>query len=63
MRGRIEELRELIRYHNRLYYVEDVPEVSDAEYDALYKNSKPSKPNIPSSSPPTPRRKGWALNL
>ncbi len=36
-RGRIEELRELIRHHNRLYYVEDAPEISDAEYDALYR--------------------------
>ncbi|HZC19338.1 MAG TPA: NAD-dependent DNA ligase LigA, partial [Rubrobacteraceae bacterium] len=35
-RGRIEELRELIRHHNRLYYVEDAPEIGDAEYDALY---------------------------
>jgi DNA ligase (NAD+) len=36
-RGRIEELRELIRHHNRRYYVEDTPEILDAEYDALYK--------------------------
>ena len=37
VRDRIEELREQIRYHNRRYYVEDAPEISDAEYDALYK--------------------------
>lgn len=37
IRGRIEDLRELVRYHNRRYYVEDAPEISDAEYDALYK--------------------------
>jgi DNA ligase (NAD+) len=37
IRGRIEDLRELVRYHNRRYYVEDTPEISDAEYDALYK--------------------------
>lgn len=36
MRGRIEDLREQIRYHNRRYYIEDAPEISDAEYDALY---------------------------
>ena len=36
VRGRIEELREQIRYHNRRYHVEDAPEISDAEYDALY---------------------------
>ncbi|CAA9504353.1 MAG: DNA ligase (NAD(+)) [uncultured Rubrobacteraceae bacterium] len=35
VRGRIEDLREQVRYHNRRYYIEDAPEVSDAEYDAL----------------------------
>lgn len=33
---RVEELRRLIRYHDRKYYVEHSPEISDAEYDALY---------------------------
>ena len=32
----IERLRELIRYHNRRYYVLDDPEISDAEYDRLF---------------------------
>ena len=36
MRERIEALRERVRYHNRRYHVEDAPELSDAEYDALY---------------------------
>jgi len=36
IRGRIEALRERVRYHNRRYHVEDAPEISDAEYDALY---------------------------
>jgi len=36
MRERIEALRERVRYHNRRYYIEDAPEISDAEYDALY---------------------------
>ena len=36
IRGRIEGLRELIRHHNRRYYVEDAPDIPDAEYDALY---------------------------
>ena len=36
VRGRIEDLREQVRYHNRRYHVEDAPEISDAEYDALY---------------------------
>ncbi|MBM3317867.1 MAG: NAD-dependent DNA ligase LigA, partial [Candidatus Eisenbacteria bacterium] len=33
---RIEELRRLIRRHDRLYYVEHAPEISDREYDRLY---------------------------
>ncbi|MDQ4127807.1 MAG: NAD-dependent DNA ligase LigA, partial [Actinomycetota bacterium] len=37
IRERIEALRERVRYHNRRYHVEDAPEISDAEYDALYK--------------------------
>lgn len=32
---RIEELRDLIDYHNRKYYQSDDPEISDAEYDGL----------------------------
>jgi DNA ligase (NAD+) len=34
---RIEELREIINYHNYRYYVLDSPEISDAEYDDLMK--------------------------
>ncbi|HOD97738.1 MAG TPA: NAD-dependent DNA ligase LigA [Syntrophales bacterium] len=33
--ARIEELRELIAYHNRRYYRLDDPEISDAAYDRL----------------------------
>jgi len=32
---RVRELRELILYHNRRYYVLDDPEITDVEYDAL----------------------------
>ena len=34
---RVDELRRLIEHHNRLYYQEDRPEVTDAEYDALFR--------------------------
>lgn len=33
----IAEIRDLLREHNRRYYVESDPVVSDAEYDALFK--------------------------
>lgn len=32
---RIDELTELLNYHNRKYYIEDDPEIEDYEYDAL----------------------------
>ncbi len=37
IRKRIEELRKLIEYHNYRYYVLDSPEISDEEYDRLFK--------------------------
>jgi DNA ligase (NAD+) len=37
IRERVEALRERVRYHNRRYHIQDAPEISDAEYDALYR--------------------------
>lgn len=37
IKKRIEELRKLIEYHNYRYYVLDSPEISDSEYDKLFK--------------------------
>lgn len=34
---RIGELRDQLNRHNRLYYVENNPEISDREYDMLMK--------------------------
>ncbi len=36
VRRRVEELRREIRRHDRLYYVEAAPEISDQAYDALF---------------------------
>ncbi len=36
-RKRIEQLRALIRRHDRRYYVENAPEITDGEYDGLYR--------------------------
>ena len=37
MRTEIDELRALIRYHEHKYYIENLPEISDADFDALMK--------------------------
>ena len=34
---RIEQLRTEIRHHEYLYYVQDMPSVTDADYDILVK--------------------------
>jgi len=39
-KARIEELRRELNRHNCLYYVQDAPEISDAEYDALMRELK-----------------------
>jgi len=35
--SRIRQLRTELEHHNRLYYLEAAPEISDAEYDKLYR--------------------------
>jgi DNA ligase (NAD+) len=37
IRSRIEDLRKLIDYHNYRYYAMDQPEISDAEYDRIFR--------------------------
>ena len=37
---KIEALREKIRHHDSLYYVQDAPEITDAEYDHLMRELK-----------------------
>jgi DNA ligase (NAD+) len=36
VRSRVDELRRLIHHHDRLYYVEATPEISDFDYDRLF---------------------------
>lgn len=45
--SRIKELRELIRYHDYRYYVLNQPEISDYEYDKLYKELKQLEEQYP----------------
>ncbi len=44
---RIEELRRLLEHHNRLYYVLDAPQISDAEYDALFRELQGLEQHFP----------------
>ncbi|WP_243028188.1 NAD-dependent DNA ligase LigA [Thermus albus] len=54
-RRRVNELRDLIRYHNYRYYVLDSPEISDAEYDRLLRELKELEERFPElKSPDSP---------
>src|SRR5438552_2847268 len=60
---RVEDLRELIRRHEHAYYVLDAPEVSDAEYDALFlelRRIEDERPDLVSADSPTQRVSGEA---
>jgi DNA ligase (NAD+) len=64
VRDRIESLREQIRYHNRRYHIEDAPEISDAEYDALYaelESMEAEHPELVTPDSPTQRVGGEPL--
>lgn len=44
---RVKELREIIEYHNKKYYDEDSPEISDFEYDMLSNELKALEKEYP----------------
>lgn len=55
---RIEELTEIINYHNHKYFVEDSPEISDFEYDALLRELEDIEqqyPQLKKDNSPTTR--------
>jgi len=55
---RIAQLREDIEYHNRRYYQQDAPEISDAEYDCLMRELQDLEARFPDddiASSPTQR--------
>ena len=63
---RAAELRELLRYHGHRYYVLDDPEVSDAEYDAWYRELvalEEADPSLITDDSPTQRIGGVPLGL
>ena len=58
VKKQIERLREEIRHHDRLYYVENKPKISDQEYDALLKKlDKLEKENPGSITPDSPTQR------
>ena len=46
-RNRVEELREQVRRHNRRYFIDDDPEISDADYDALFRELRELEERYP----------------
>jgi len=64
VKKKINKLRDLINYHDRRYYVENRPEISDQEYDRLVKELKGLEDNHPefiTSDSPTHRVSGEVL--
>src|SRR5262249_46354790 len=53
--ARIAELRQKLEYHNYLYYVKDEPEISDAEYDRMFRDLLDLKKAPPKLPPPNPQ--------
>lgn len=63
-RNRIESLRREIERHNHRYYVENAPEISDAEYDRLMRELQELEakhPELITPESPTQRVGGEAL--
>jgi DNA ligase (NAD+) len=61
---RARKLREALERHNRLYYIEDAPEITDAEYDALFRelqSLESEHPELRSPDSPTQRVGGAPL--
>ncbi|MFN3412312.1 MAG: NAD-dependent DNA ligase LigA [Exilispira sp.] len=52
VRKRIDELKQLIEHHNYLYYVENKPEISDIEFDALFDELKTLENQYPEFEDP-----------
>lgn len=62
-RKRVNELRDLIRYHNYRYYVLADPEISDAEYDRLLRELKELEERFPELKSPDSPPFRWGRGL
>lgn len=64
--NRIRELSEILKYHNRKYYIEDAPEIEDYQYDAMLReleNLEEEFPEFKREDSPTQTVGGAALRL
>ncbi|WP_099189405.1 NAD-dependent DNA ligase LigA [Tepidibacter mesophilus] len=65
IKKRVEELTEIINYHNHKYYVQDEPEIDDYDYDMLMKelmDIENKYPEYKKEDSPTQRVGGVALD-
>ncbi|CAH2214723.1 NAD-dependent DNA ligase LigA [Tepidibacter aestuarii] len=65
IKKRVEELTQIINYHNHKYYVEDDPEIDDYDYDMLMKelmDIENKHPEYKKEDSPTQRVGGVALD-
>ena len=63
--SRVEYLRKTLEYNSKLYYEKDAPEISDYEYDALFRELvelEEKYPELDSPASPTKRVGGKALD-
>lgn len=63
--NRMKELRALLEYHNRRYYQLDAPEITDAEYDELFRELsalEERNPELLTADSPTQRVGGAPLS-
>ena len=63
--ARVLRLREIIELNAKLYYEKDAPQISDSEYDALFRelcDLEAAFPSLDSPTSPTKRVGGKALD-
>ncbi len=63
MQSKIDKLREIVRYHERKYYIDDRPEISDADFDMLMRELdelEKAHPELITADSPTQRVGGGA---
>jgi DNA ligase (NAD+) len=61
--NKIAELRNIIEYHNKRYYQQDAPEISDTEYDRLMRELQDLENRYPEEYSATSRPNVLVLPL